>query len=122
MRKGTDSGLCSLSHIYYCMLYVPYFVHYYLSSFKHIHQSVYQTLSQSHLLCKSQNFYECFRSLFYDCGTMKVFESLFYVVEQRSKNTNKPIKFSSEYKSTRSHVTYYIHELLLLLLFLLMAM
>ena len=26
-----------------------------------------------------------------DCGTMKVFESLFYVMEQRSKNTNKPI-------------------------------
>ena len=50
----------------------------------------------------------CFRSLFYDCGTMKVFESLFYVMEQRSKNTNKPIKFSSEYMSTRSHINYYI--------------
>ena len=69
--------------------------------------SVYQTLSQSHLLCKSQNFCESFGSLFYDCGTMKVFESLFYVVEQWSKNTNKPIKFSSEYKSTCSHVNYY---------------
>ena len=50
----------------------------------------------------------CFRSLFYDCETMKVFESLFYVMEQRSKNTNKPIKFSSEYMSTRSHINYYI--------------
>ena len=39
---------------------------------------------------------------------MKVFESLFYVMEQRSKNTNKPIKFSSEYMSTRSHINYYI--------------